>query len=394
MRKILLLWVVLFGFITIAGCSNGGEKASFVVEVINVDGDVLLNQIIPLDSSTSKDPVALIDEAIGLDYTVFSIGTFVNGIGGNYPTEYGVTYNYYFSLFVNGVSSTVGLDQVVIQNGTKISFIEVTLLDETDLLVDRLITQFIEAHADTYLTDTALDIHVASAIHQLHVKGYDVPAISNWIENPAALLQRNNPSNAMKTAIIEKILGLDTATTTSALEGFNPAHVYEALSLLTGLTAVLGSDSRIQVMISQITSGTPEFMDSDFAGMALLSLAPYHLVAQVDAAKDDYVNFISENLTATGVTAWGNANASSTASVILGLVAFGIDPRGENFQTQGVDLIEALLLYRHEGAFKWTLDATSADMLFSTPQAFAALVAYKLYRDVYGNPSFNLFDFS
>jgi len=55
-------------------------------------------------------------------------------------------------------------------------------------------------------------------------------------------------------------------------------------------------------------------------------------------------------------------------------------------------LIEALLLYEVDGYFKWQLSSASADMAFSTPQVFAALVAYKLFRDVYGTPAFDLFN--
>jgi hypothetical protein len=135
-------------------------------------------------------------------------------------------------------------------------------------------------------------------------------------------------------------------------------------------------------------------MDSDYAGMALLALALYREQSSLELAIEGYLDFIGSNLTTTGISAWGSPNSSSTAAVVLGLVAHGIHPRSEAYQTSGVDLIEALLLYSHDGAFKWTIDAETADLQFSTPQVFAALVAYKLYRDVYGNPPFALFNFA
>ncbi len=391
MKKILLVVVLLLVFITIAGCTKDDEKDTFTVEVVNLEGDIIISQRITFDPESTLDLVELIDEAIGLDYTVFSLGTFINGVGGNYPTEYGVTYNYYYSLFVDGVSSTVGLDQVTVTDGTKISFVEVTLLDETDLEVDRLIQLFIDTYLDTYLSNTMTDHHVAAAIHQLYTKGYDVPALSAWISTPASLLSRDSIANAMKTTIYETIFSLNQDETILALDGFTPANHYESIALLTAYSLIENRDATINQLISQIISTFPTYMDSDFAGMAMLAISPYHDVLQVDAAKDSYIDFIQENLTATGVSAWGSSNASSTAAVILGLVSFGINPRGVDFETEGVDLIEALLLYSEEGAFKWTLDSESADLMFSTPQVFAALVAYKLYRDVYGNPAFNLF---
>lgn len=392
MKKLLLVVVLLLSLIAIAGCTTEDEKDAFIFELINLQGDLLLSETIPFDSNATTDLIELIDEVIELDYTVFEFGTFINGIGGNYPTEYGITYNYYYSLYVNGVSSMVGLDQIHVVNGTKISFIEVTVLDETDLLVDELIMKFIEEYADTYLTSTLMDHHVAAAIAQLHSKGYDVPALSNWVPDPSTLFSVSTISNAMKTAILETVYSRTISTTKTALEAFVPQNHYEAISVLTGLSLVQTETTRIQSLIQQITATNPTYMDSDYVGMALMALSPYHDLAAVISAKTSYLSYIVNNITETGVSAWGNPNASSTASVILGLVAHGINPRHETYQKNDVDLIEALLLYADEGAFKWTLDSETLDLQFSTPQAFAALVAYKIYRDVYGNPPFNLFD--
>src|SRR5690606_38091787 len=118
------------------------------------------------------------------------------------------------------------------------------------------------------------------------------------------------------------------------------------------------------------------------------ALAPYTTIEGVDTQVEAMTSYIKENLTEDGVSSWGSANSASTASVIFGLIAHAIDPRSEEYQTVGVDLIEALLTYELNGAFKWTLDQEEADMMFSTPQVFAALVAYKVYRDVYLKPAF------
>jgi hypothetical protein len=394
MRKIWLVVVLLFGFITLAGCTSGDDTDAFILEVISIDGDVLILESIPFEPGSDLDIIQLIDLAVGLDYTVFSFGTFINGIGENYPTEYGVTYHYYFSLFVNGVSSNVGLDQVALADGMKISFIEVTLLDETDLQVDRLIQTFIDTYADTYVSASNMEYHVAAALHQLHQKGYDVPALSTWVSDPTNLFIRDTIQNAMKTAIYESIFQRDSVLTKTALESFSPTNHYEAISVLTGLSITNGNHTQIQSLLSQISGSSPTYMDSDYAGMALLALALYREQSSLELAIEGYLDFIGSNLTTTGISAWGSPNSSSTAAVVLGLVAHGIHPRSEAYQTSGVDLIEALLLYSHDGAFKWTIDAETADLQFSTPQVFAALVAYKLYRDVYGNPPFALFNFA
>jgi hypothetical protein len=62
--------------------------------------------------------------------------------------------------------------------------------------------------------------------------------------------------------------------------------------------------------------------------------------------------------------------------------------------TDGVGLVEALMLYADGYNFKWQLASIEADLAFSTPQAFSALVAYKLSRVTWGFGSTNIFDFS
>lgn len=392
MKKVLLVVVLWLSFIIFAGCTTDVEPDVFFIEVIDLAGDVLMSESINFDSETQVNLIELIDEAIDLDYTVFSFGTFINGVGGHYPKEYGVTYNYYFSLFVDGVSSNVGLDQVVVQDGTKISFIEVTLLDEIDLEVDRLIELFIQTHIDTYISSSALEHHVVAAAEHLHRLGYDFPSLSVLIDDPSPFLMRDTLQNTMKTAIYETIFQKDTTMTETTLLGFSPNNHYDAYSVLTGLSLMEGYTMQKQSLITQMTSTDPAYMDSDYAGMALLAIAPYFEAFQLELVREHYLTYIKENLTSTGVTAWGNPNSSSTATVVLGLVAHGINPRGEDFQTEGIDLIEALLLYSHEGAFKWVLGDETANMSFSTPQVFAALVAYKIMRDTFGNPPFHLFD--
>ncbi len=68
-----------------------------------------------------------------------------------------------------------------------------------------------------------------------------------------------------------------------------------------------------------------------------------------------------------GVVSWDNANAASTATVILGLIAQGINPEDEAYQTNGVGLVEALMSYELDGAFKWALtDETPDFYVFNT----------------------------
>jgi hypothetical protein len=50
------------------------------------------------------------------------------------------------------------------------------------------------------------------------------------------------------------------------------------------------------------------------------------------------------------------------------------------------------MAYELNGGFKWMITDENPDLMFSTPQAFSALVAYKLSRDIWGFPATHLFD--
>ena len=243
------------------------------------------------------------------------------------------------------------------------------------------------------MDDNTFYHYVLAAINQLDLHGYMGPVLlTDLIPNSYLLMERETIANTFKMTIVEKAYQRNLDDTKTALSGFVADNPYDAATLLNALTMTDGSSTQISDLINILTS-TPSFMDADYAGMILLALAPYidnQLTTQTIA---DMTAYIQTVLTETGVESWGNANSSSTATVILGLVAHGINPRSTTYSTNDVDLIEALLTYELDGAYKWLLADEQADMAFSTPQVFSALVAYKIYRDIYGNPAFNLFGF-
>ena len=122
-------------------------------------------------------------------------------------------------------------------------------------------------------------------------------------------------------------------------------------------------------------------MDADYAAMALTAVSSVRESENGTQIINAMVTYIKDSMSKDGVVSWGNANASSTAAVILGLLAIGEDPRSEAYTVDGVDLMEALMLYQGDAGFKYLQADTNDDLAFSTPQAFAALVAYKIVRD-------------
>ncbi len=397
MKKIWFAVLFFLSTVMLAGCQENPSQTtgpSFNLQVIGLDQTVLVDRNIIFNEDDETPIVTLIDDAVGLDYTTYDIGVFVNGVGGHYPTEYGVTYNYYYQLYVDDVVSTIGLSDLVPTDGMKVAFVETTMLDETDVAVDQLIHSFLESQVNTYLSNAGVSSDVLAAIKLLNMHGYTTPQLSALhTQTENFLFETNTINSAFKTAVNQKAFDLNSDTTLTALSSMTPDISYDAVTLLSALSLLEGSQTQIESLIQMITSSTPDYMDADYAGMVIRALAPYGEVSGVSDTVSAMITYIQGHLTSDGAESWGNPNAASTASVIIGLVAEGINPRSEAYTTDGVDLIQALLSYQIGDAFKWLKNDTAADMAFSTPQAFASLVVYKIFRDIYGNPAVNLYDF-
>jgi hypothetical protein len=411
MKKALSVLFVLLAIITLAGCqeivpteetvltetpSEVIESPTIIenpmiIEVYSLNQTLLFSDVISYPTDTELSVFEVIANQMDIDYTMSQFGAFVNGIMGYYPKEFGASYNYMFSLYVNDVISNVGISSVTYVDGLKITFKEefASWLDHTDFLVDQIIYQFIDERLAEYINNDFIDYHVLSALNLLKAKGYISIDFKNLVDDPALV----DPSNSVKQAFIGSIFNLDTTSIKNTLETTTITGPWQAVNILTALSLLEGSETVIHELIESVAQ-TFDFMDPDYVGMAMLALAKHQTHQKTIDILPIFENFITSNLTEQGITSWGSANASSTATVIIGLVAQGYNPRSETFTSNQIDLIEALLSYYSNGGFKWQNSNESLDLLFSTPQAFAALVVYKLSRDVWGNPAVDLFDFS
>ena len=109
---------------------------------------------------------------------------------------------------------------------------------------------------------------------------------------------------------------------------------------------------------------------------------------ELDIDKSELFSLIDANLTDEGIMSWERVNACSNAYVILGLIATGVDPAAYG-EGGSVNLVEALLRFEKDGAFS-NYEDQELDLAFATPQAFSALVAYKIFLETH--QSFLLFD--
>jgi hypothetical protein len=244
-------------------------------------------------------------------------------------------------------------------------------------------------HVHKYVTPTSESHHVAAALRLLQSAGHDVSSILEPQDDVAAFLAglgSGTPATFLRSVVIENAFSTGNAYDSA---GMTASNHYDAVALLSALD-ILGEEVP-SGLLDTLLSSTPEYMDADYAGMLLEALAGHETQDNVPETVSAMTDYLAGQMTSSGMSAWGTPNAASTASAISGLVAHGIDPRSEDWMVEDTDLVEALLSYGQDSVFFWKADDESPDMMFSTPQAFAALVQYKVFRDTWGNPATPLF---
>ena len=125
--------------------------------------------------------------------------------------------------------------------------------------------------------------------------------------------------------------------------------------------------------------------DPDLTGMAMTALAPYRSQKKVKTALDKAVKWLSEMQNSDGTfSTWGSRTAESSAQVICGLTAVGINPNTDSrFKKNGKSVIDGLFSFYDEktGGFRHVNIASAGyqpvvDQM-ATEQAYYALAAYR-----------------
>lgn len=382
MKKLGFVVLFFLSIVLLAGCQEATPtEDTFLVKVKDFAGEVILSEDVVYPENTEFSLLELIDEAVDLDYELSQYGAFIKGVGGHYPKEYGVTFNYWWGLYVNDVMSSTGLDQIAYEEDMVIEFRESTMLSEFDLEMNAYIDTFLANLTDDYLNETVMSQYVLAAIKQLGFYGYDIPDLKA-ITYPT--FDDSSIGNMFKSALVmnakDETPSESFLTTFLGLQVTNP---YDAVTYLNAFDVLYGTElnEKRNTVVSYLLTEQPSFMDADFAGMALMAVSSVKDSEAGTSIVNAMVDYILENMSKDGVVSWGNANASSTSAVILGLLAIGEDPRSEAYTIDGIDLMEALMLYQGDAGFRYLLNDDLDDLAFSTPQSFAALVAYRIVRD-------------
>ena len=224
-------------------------------------------------------------------------------------------------------------------------------------------------------TDTAYD----KVILALTANGVDVtklyPVNSNTPLNAIELLNKTGKSTSAWSAPY-------------TLAAYNQANFagtdgYEK-QLVNALLDAQGADG------SWNESGT-----TDTTANVLMGLAFYASDSRVKAAIDKGVSYLETQLGDGGVysDAFSGPNVNSTAMVIIGLTAVGVDPeKDERFIKNGMSVVEGLMSFAlaDNTGFGFTDNVHYNDT--ATEQAFRALIALAQYKAT--GKAFNVYDFS
>ena len=133
----------------------------------------------------------------------------------------------------------------------------------------------------------------------------------------------------------------------------------------------------------------------DTTANVLAGLAFYTGDSRVKTAIDKAVDYLATQLGESGIysDAFSGPNANSTAMVIIGLTAVGVDPEKDaRFSRNGLSVVEGLMSFAlaNNTGFGFTDNISYNDA--ATEQSFRALIALTQFRAA--GKAFNVYDFS
>ena len=325
----------------------------------------------------------LLDENLEVGYSESEWGKFIYSIEDLRPKT-----GAYISFSKNGVPSIVGVELSTFEDGDIFAF-EVLWWDTLQQDVDDLIQLFIKNYTSDYVNSESIDYNVLLGLSLLGIENeyVTVAEVEELVESSTlnfvtdyfkAIVQLN----AVDSNAADAYAALGATATVSGYGG--TAYALLGLNSNTHTTDFSGFEASA---LTSYDTESPYDLGLDSGGITMVALSEYAGDTEIDTMIIEFATWIStDQLPSGGVETrdfgWGSSeNAASISAVILGLVANGIDPRGVDY-TQGTNnLISRLIEFQTDtGSFDWALtDEIDEDLMFSTPQAFLALVVYQEY---------------
>jgi hypothetical protein len=394
MKKLFSILIMIVLVFTLSGCEESDNVQALQSRIedleeenvtLKSDMDDLQSMIASFETSLNEDKVIftteskgtteavnvsyeedgdktlldLLDFAYDIEYTESDFGVFLNEVESVHATS-----GNSIEISKNGDPMTVGISDAEFTGGDHFHF-ELSWYDETLKSVDESLNLFIDNQIDEYTNDHQVVLGIS---HLGILNDYSIEVAEVGNEATAGTL--------IKHIFIKASLGEDVSALQDNLNQiattdylYTVANTYLALSLNND-TMYKDFEEAFKTKLDDIDVSNT---DNDTLSMVLMAIEVMN-----ESAYDTLETSIIEHLKTNAYNnSYGN-NAASFAQIILGLLAVGEDPASDAYLENGKTLVEHLLAYQtDEGAFLYQLEDESADLDFSTPQAFFALAAYQ-----------------
>ncbi len=422
MKKLFSIVSIIALTFAITGCTE--EPPTCDEGYALVDGECELEEITCEEGYILEDEVCILDERINLDFVFVDFdgtetmsevvlddefeGTFTDVLLQEFdadvlPSDYGnllltieeltPLMGSYIAVMKNDEMSMVGIDEITYEDGDEFSF-ELIWWDVTAEAVYDAIDLFMEQQVDNYVNAEFIDYNVFAALDLLGVTEEYISDAEVEAYLAATYPEPTSYAEYFKILSIKTSAGLNTDVEGEELLMISETGVYgqTALTLLGTHMNDQSKGAFDDAAIEYFNSYPATLADLDGGGLDLIAYSLLGSDMITEKHEDFYAQIVNSQLASggiktedvvwDGVTYPGTENAASMSMVILGLLANGYNPAGLDLTSEDSNsLISRLVEFQTEtGTFDWVLDdEMTEDTIFSTPQAFLALVAYHTY---------------
>lgn len=398
MKKLFSMAAIFIMALTLAACTNDEEISNELSFIFTSEYEVTTTENVSFEDEYEGSFKDLLILNFDFDYTDTDYGAVVNSIENLNPKT-----GAYVAVLKNGTMSDVGIDLIEFEDGDSFEF-QVIWWNQLQKDVDDLIQLFIENHASDYVNSEFIDYNVILGLNLLGIENDFVS--KSEVEELVESSVLTSVADYFKAIMMLNSVEADSSELLRELNLIvTPGPYGQTAYGLLAMDSVSHTEDYsafVTAAMSDLETTTPYDLGLDAGGISLVALSNY---SGVDTLAADYVTWINNSQINSGgiltrdvvwgeTTYPGTENAASISQVILGLLAYGIEPSGNLFTKVEGNLVSRLVEFGTDtGSFDYVLtDGLTEDLFFSTPQAFLALVAYQEYSNTYS--AVNPFDFN
>ena len=379
MKKKLLLGLASLTALAVFTSCNDKKVDKYTVNVYDIDGEKIGNHKIKVDSDTTF--VEQLTKKANLNSKQGQYGTEVVSIDNSV-----VDSNYYMAFYVNGEYSQVGVDLYTPKKDDVVDFkvecwntVESGYgsLDQTDVLVDKVIYQYIKNYLnDDFTYDTNFDNYFAYIDYNL---------MKDVAKNYVSLNKKL--STYLETFDVATLEGKAFGKYYYTAKAYDKDLTNYKTQLKTFLDSITEMPEYTEYTVPfEVCPAVELEISSNFLDMVLaVDYAP-NTEYGYDGANWWYTtqlllgNYTNETYLET-ISQVDYNNPTSLSLSIGSFAASNVNPRDSKYEKDGKDLIETLLESYDEnlGLIKYTQEDTKP--VYSTNQIYLGLITYKLQRD-------------